>query len=272
MMEKIKKTSEFLKEKGFINPEVAIILGTGMSELAKIIEVKAKLSYKDIPDFPISTVESHAGELIYGELAGKRVIAMAGRFHFYEGYDFQTITFPVRVMLYLGAKLLIVSNAAGGVNPLFKAGEIMLITDHINFLPGNPLRGKNLDQLGPRFPDGFEVYPPKYQEIAEEAALEVKIPLRKGVYLAIQGPNLETGAEYRMIRVLGADAVGMSTVPEALVAKHMNIPVVGFSVITDMGLPDHMEPVSFEYVVNNAKKAEENLKKLITRFLEKVTL
>ncbi|HAV92869.1 TPA: purine-nucleoside phosphorylase [candidate division WOR-3 bacterium] len=271
-MEKIKETTEFLKSKGFANPEIAIILGTGMSELAQIINVKAKLSYKDIPNFPISTVESHAGELIYGDLAGKRVIAMAGRFHFYEGYDFQTIAFPVRVMLQLGAKLLIVSNAAGGINPLFKAGEVMLITDHINFLPGNPLRGKNYDELGPRFPDGYEVYPKKFQEIAEQAALEVGIPLRKGVYLAIQGPCLETGAEYRMIKTLGADAVGMSTVPEALVAKHMSIPVAGFSVITDMGLPDHMEPVSFEYVVNNAKRAELTLKKLITKFIEKVEL
>ena len=271
-MEKIKKSAEFLKSKGFVDPEIAIILGTGMSELAQIINVKAKLSYKEIPDFPVSTVESHAGELIFGELGGKRVIAMAGRFHYYEGYDFQTITFPVRVMLYLGAKLLIVSNAAGGVNPLFKAGEVMLITDHINFLPGSPLRGKNYDELGPRFPDGYEVYPKKFQEIAEQAAIEVGIPLRKGVYLAIQGPCLETGAEYRMIRTMGADAVGMSTVPEALVAKHMSIPVAGFSVITDMGLPDHMEPVSFEYVVNNAKRAELSLKKLISRFIEKVTL
>lgn len=270
-MEKIRNTAAFLESKGFKDPEIAIILGTGMSELAKIIDVKAELAYTDIPDFPVSTVESHAGKLIYGMLGGKRVIAMAGRFHFYEGYDFQTITFPVRVMLLLGAKLLIVSNAAGGVNPLFKAGEIMLITDHINFLPGNPLRGKNYDELGPRFPDGYEVYPKKYQEIAEKAALETGIQLRKGVYLAIQGPCLETGAEYRMIRVLGADAVGMSTVPEALVAKHMDIPVAGFSVITDMGLPDHMEPVSFEYVVNNAERAENDLKGLITRFIEKIS-
>ncbi|OYD17340.1 purine-nucleoside phosphorylase [candidate division WOR-3 bacterium JGI_Cruoil_03_44_89] len=257
----IRKTTDMI-------PQVAIILGTGLGRLVQSIDIKATISYKEIPNFPLSTVESHEGRLIFGYLSGKSVVCMQGRFHYYEGYGMKEVTFPVRVMKKLGADILIVSNATGGLNPLFERGDVMLITDHINFLPENPLRGKNDESLGPRFPDMLEVYSRDFIKLAEGVALQEKIPVRKGVYISLQGPCFETPAEYRMLRILGADAVGMSTVPEAIAARHMGMKVLGISIITDMGLPDIQEPVSHEIVIKAAEEAEPKLTKLVTAFVK----
>lgn len=251
-------------------PDGAIILGTGLGELAEKIEKSAVIPYGDIPHFPVSTVESHKGKLILGNLAGKRVVAMQGRFHYYEGYSMAQIAFPVRVMRLLGAGILVVSNACGSMNPQFKPGEIMVITDHINLLGDNPLRGVNDARLGPRFPDMFEVYDPELIRSAERVALAEGIALRKGVYASLAGPNLETGAEYRMLRILGADVVGMSTVPEVIAARHMGMRVLGLSVITDMGLADAMKPCSLDDVIQAASGAEPDLTKVIIGVVEKL--
>jgi purine-nucleoside phosphorylase len=251
-----------------MTPQIAIILGTGLGKLVQNIDIGATISYKDIPHFPISTVESHEGRLIFGYLSGKSVVCMQGRFHYYEGYGMKEVTFPVRAMKKLGADILIVSNAAGGLNPLFERGDVMLITDHINLLPENPLRGKNDESLGPRFPDMLGTYNRDFIKLAEKIALQEKIPVRKGVYISLQGPCFETPAEYRMLRIIGADAVGMSTVPEVIVAKHMGMKVLGISIITDMGLPDIMEPVSHEIVIKAAEEAEPKLAKLATAFVK----
>ncbi|MFN8667664.1 MAG: purine-nucleoside phosphorylase [Gemmatimonadaceae bacterium] len=251
-------------------PDVAIVLGTGLGGLAKAIEVEQVIEYGDIPEFPLSTVESHAGRLLCGTLAGKTVIAMQGRFHRYEGYSLQQVTFPVRVLRALGARTLVVSNACGGMHPLWQAGDLMLIADHINLLGDNPLLGRNDDRLGPRFPDMSEPYDAALREIARAEAKRQGITLREGVYVAVTGPNLETRAEYRMLRTLGADVVGMSTVPEVIVAVHGGMRVLGVSIITDLCLPDALEPASLEKIIAVAAKAEPHLTSLVTGVLERL--
>ena len=249
----------FLRTKTAVAPEVGIILGTGLGGLAKEIKAEAIIDYAEIPHFPLSTVESHHGKLIFGTLSGKSVVAMQGRFHYYEGYTMQQITFPVRVMKFLGVGTLLISNAAGGMNPAFSRGDLMLITDHINLLGDNPLIGPNDDSLGPRFPDMSEPYTKELIALAERVAAESKMKLQKGVFVAMPGPNLETRAEYRFLRGIGADAVGMSTVPECIVAVHMSMRVLGFSIITDECFPDTLKPAKLEEIVATAMAAEPKL-------------
>ena len=244
-------------------PKIAVVLGTGLGALADKIKSKKTINYADIPHFPSSTVEGHAGELIVGTLSGTPIIALSGRFHFYEGYSMQEVTYPVRVAKALGVKTLVVSNACGGLNPQFKSGDIMLIEDHINFMGDNPLIGPNDDSLGPRFPDMCEPYTQSLIELAEQVAVEAKIPVKKGVYLACAGPCLETRAEYRMMRFMGADVVGMSTVPEVIVAAHCDMRVLGFSIITDECLPDALEPVNIDRIIATANAAEPRLAKIV---------
>lgn len=251
--------------------ELAIILGTGLGRLAHEIEDTVSVPYQEIPHFPLSTVESHSGRLIFGVLEGTRVVAMQGRFHRYEGYTLQEVTFPVRVLKLLGAQVLIVSNACGGMNPLWSPGDLVLLDDHINLLGDNPLIGPNLDELGPRFPDMSEPYDRELQRLAEEAALAESIVLRRGVYVAVSGPNLETRAEYRMLRALGADVVGMSTVPEVIVARHMAMRVLGISIITDACLPDALEPASVERIIATAMSAEPKLTALIRAVVRRMS-
>jgi len=251
-------------------PDVAIVLGTGLGELASRIETRAVIDYGDIPGFPLSTVESHAGRLLCGTLGGKAVVAMQGRFHRYEGYTLQQVTFPIRVLRALGATTLVVSNACGGMNPLWAPGDLMLISDHINLLGDNPLVGPNDDSLGPRFPDMSDPYDAALRALAREAALERGIALREGVYVAVTGPNLETRAEYRMLRALGADVVGMSTVPEVIVAVHGGMRVLGFSIITDQCLPDALEPTSVEKIIAVARETEPKLTDLVTAVVERL--
>ena len=259
----LKEATDYIAQITDAKPEIGIILGTGLGSLVDGIELTAQISYDDIPHFPVSTVESHHGKLLFGNLGGKSVVCMQGRFHYYEGYTFQQIVFPVRVMGKLGIKTLIASNAAGGMNPNFKCGDIMLITDHINFFPGNPLIGPNDNKLGPRFPDMYEVYNLKYIELAKQVALQQKLRLQEGVYIGVTGPTLETAAEYRFFRRTGADAVGMSTVPEVIAAHHQGNKILAFSIITDMGLPDNMHPISIEEVIAIAGRAEPKLRDLI---------
>jgi len=251
-------------------PEVGVVLGTGLGTLAERIEKPLRISYADIPHFPSSTVDSHAGELVFGVLAGKSVLALSGRFHYYEGYSLQQVTFPIRVAKALGIHTLVVSNAAGGMNPLFDGGDIMAITDHINFMGDNPLIGPNDDTLGPRFPDMSEPYSQVLLELAEKVALELQIPLRRGVYVGCPGPCLETRAEYRMMRALGADAVGMSTVPEVIVAVHCGLKVLGFSVITDKSLQDALEPADIAKIIEVANQSEPTLGALVTQCLARM--
>lgn len=252
-----------IRERTTLVPDVAIILGTGLGALAGQIEIETAIPYTDIPYFPLSTVESHTGRLLLGHLEGRNVVVMQGRFHRYEGYTLQQIAHPVRVMKLLGARTMMVSNVSGGMNPLWQAGDLVLIDDHINLLGDNPLIGPNLDELGPRFPDMSEPYSIALQQLAQKVALELKIPLRRGVYVAVPGPNLETRAEYRMLRAMGADLVGMSTVPEVITARHMNMPVLGISIITDMALPDHLEPANIEAIIAVAGAAEPKLTALV---------
>jgi purine-nucleoside phosphorylase len=251
-------------------PSVAIILGTGLGGLAEEIAVEATIPYDEIPGFPLSTVESHAGRLLLGRLGGKAVVAMQGRFHRYEGYNLRQVTFPVRVLHGLGADTLIVSNACGGMHPLWSPGELMLIADHINLLGENPLVGPNDDQLGPRFPDLSAAYDPALRALARAAALELGITLREGVYVAVAGPNLETRAEYRMLRAIGADVVGMSTVPEVIVANHETMRVLGISIITDQCLPDALEPANIDRIIQTARGAEPSLRRLVARVVEQL--
>ena len=251
-------------------PDVAIILGTGLGALADEMAVETRIPYGDIPGFPVSTVESHAGQLLVGTLAGQRVAAMQGRFHRYEGYSLQQIAFPVRVLQQLGARTLVVSNACGGMHPLWSPGDLMLIADHINLLGDNPLVGPNDDALGPRFPDMSEPYDGALRALARRVALETGITLREGVYVAVTGPNLETRAEYRMLRALGADVVGMSTVPEVITAVHLGMRVLGVSIITDQCLPDALAPASVEQIIAVARAAEPRLTALIRGVLERL--
>jgi purine-nucleoside phosphorylase len=260
MIENILNTARYIKTRvADFEPEVGIILGTGLGGLVKEIEVEKQLMYGNIPDFPISTLEFHSGKLIFGTLAGKKVVAMQGRLHYYEGYTMQQITFPVRVMKMLGIKTLLVSNASGSLNPDFKKGDLMVINDHINLQPENPLIGRNDDELGPRFPDMSQPYKRELINKALEIAQANNIVCHKGVYVAVTGPNLETKAEYRYLRIIGGDAVGMSTVPEVIVAKHMGLPVFAISVLTDEGFPDELEPASIENILAVAAEAEPKL-------------
>jgi purine-nucleoside phosphorylase len=256
MLEKIKETYSYIKSKIDFEPDYGIILGTGLGALVNEIDIKHTLEYTSIPNFPVSTVESHKGRLVFGLLGNKKVVAMQGRFHYYEGYSFQEITFPVRVLKFMGIKALFVSNACGSVNPEMKTGDIMILNDHINLLGGNPLRGKNIDELGPRFPDMAEPYDKTLIKKALVLASELKIPVHTGVYASVQGPNLETKAEYRFLRTIGADVVGMSTIPEVLVARHMSVPCFAISVITDEGFHDEIEAVTLEDVIRAANRAE----------------
>jgi len=251
-------------------PEVAVILGTGLGGLAEEIDVATRIPYGDIPGFPLATVESHAGQLLLGTLAGRRVVAMQGRFHRYEGYTLQQIVLPVRVLHALGARVLVVSNACGVMHPLWDPGDLMLIADHINLLGDNPLVGPNDDRLGPRFPDMSEPYDAGLRALARAVALEAGIALREGVYVAVTGPNLETRAEYRMLRTLGADVVGMSTVPEVIAAVHLGMRVLGVSIITDRCLPDALEPTTVERIIAVARSAEPRLTALLRGVLARV--
>lgn len=260
-----------IRQESALEPRVAVVLGTGLGALADAIEAETVLPYDRIPHFPLSTVESHHGRLILGTLDGTPVVAMQGRFHRYEGYDLAQVTFPVRVMARLGAKVLVVSAAVGGMNPLWAAGELVLIEDHINLLGDNPLIGPNDDALGPRFPDMSRAYDPELGARAVAAALERGIRLNRGVYAAVVGPNLETRAEYRMLRTIGADVVGMSTVPEVVVARHMGLRVLGVVIITDECLPDALKPAKVEDIIATAKKAEPDLTRLIRDVVGPVT-
>jgi purine-nucleoside phosphorylase len=251
-------------------PEAAIILGTGLGGLADEMHIATRIPYEDIPGFPPATVESHAGRLLLGTLAGRPVVAMQGRFHRYEGYSLQQIAFPVRVLHALGARLLVVSNACGGMHPLWSPGELMLIADHINLLGDSPLVGPNDDRIGPRFPDMAEAYDAGLRALARAVALAQGIPLREGVYVAVPGPNLETRAEYRMLRALGADVVGMSTVPEVIAAVHAGMRVLGVSIITDQCLPDALEPATVERIIAVAQAAEPKLTALIRGVFERL--
>ena len=268
MWDKVQETVAFLKSKGITKPDYGIILGTGLGSLVDNIEVEIKLPYGEILNFPVSTVEGHSGELIFGVLGGKKVLAMKGRFHYYEGWNMQQVTFPVRVMKYLGVDNLIVSNASGGVNPNFKVGDIMIISDHVNFMPEHPLRGQNDSRFGPRFVDMHEPYSQKMITKMKAIAAKNNIEIQKGVYLALQGPTFETPAEYTMVKNVGADAVGMSTVPEVIVAKHMGMTCLGLSVITDMGGEGYVVAVSHEEVQHVAKIAEKVVAKLVKQFVE----
>lgn len=261
--ERVQRSADMVRVRWNHTPQVALVLGTGLGTLAESIENPTFIDYPVIPDFPVSTVESHAGRLVCGKLGGKRVVAMQGRFHRYEGYTLQQVTFPVRVMRELGARTLIVSNACGAVRPDWKPGELMLIADHINLLGDNPLIGPNDDRLGPRFPDMSQPYDESLRALARDVARKEKIPLREGVYVAVPGPNLETRAEYRMVRELGADVVGMSTVPEVIVAVHGGMRVLGISIITDSAVPETLEATTLGMVIAAARAAEPALTRLV---------
>lgn len=251
-------------------PRVGIILGTGLGGLAGQIETPVTIPYSDIPHFPESTVESHAGQLVCGTLRGVPVVAMEGRFHFYEGYSMQEVTFPVRVMKALGVEILLITNAAGGMNPHLELADLVVIEDHINMMGDNPLRGRNDDALGPRFPDMAQPYDKRLIALARRTALELGIPCHPGVFVAVAGPNLETRAEYRMLRGMGADLVGMSTVPEVIVAVHAGLRVLGFSIVTDVCLPDALEPVDIKKILEVAARGGERLAQLIPQVLERL--
>ena len=264
----IERAVKVIKEKSDIQAQIGIILGTGLGGLAKEIDAESVIPYTEIPGFPESTVEFHAGKLILGTLRGKKVVAMQGRFHFYEGYTMKQITFPVRVMKFLGCEILLVSNACGGINPDFSPGDIMIMKDHINLLGDNPLIGVNDDELGPRYPDMSEPYSRELISLAEKAASEEKIDIKKGVYAAMTGPSLETAAEYRFLRIIGADVVGMSTIPEDIVAVHMGMKVLGLSVVTDECIPETLKPANIEKIIETAKKAEPVLTRIMKRIIE----
>jgi len=273
LRKEIDQAVDYIRSRTRMKPEIGIILGTGLGGLVKEIKKETVLDYDEIPHFPVSTVESHHGKLIFGTLGGKSVVAMQGRFHYYEGYTMQQVTFPVRVMSKkagLGVKTLLISNAAGGMNPDFRKGDIMAIADHINLQGDNPLIGPNDNDLGPRFPDMSEPYSAKLISLAERVASDLKVKLRRGVFVAVQGPNLETRAEYRFLRGIGADAVGMSTVPEVIVAVHMGMRVLGFSIITDECFPDTLKPVTVEEVIAVANRTEPKLTKIMKEVVKRL--
>jgi len=266
----INESINYIRQYTSMKPSIGIILGTGLGGLAKEISNKIIIEYENIPHFPVSTVESHHGKLIFGNLGGKNVVAMQGRFHYYEGYTMQQITFPVRVMKFLGIKYLLISNAAGGMNKHFRRGDIIIITDHINLLGDNPLIGENDDSIGPRFPDMSEPYNRQLIDVAEQVAVNLKIRIHRGVFVAVQGPNLETKAEYRFLRYIGADAVGMSTVPENIVANHMGLKVLAFSIITDECFPDSLKPANVKEIIKVAKKTEPKLTLIMKEVIKKL--
>jgi purine-nucleoside phosphorylase len=270
LQEMINETLDVIRKRTGKNYEVGIILGTGLGGLVKEISVEHEIDYSDLPHFPLSTVESHHGKLIFGTIGGKEVVAMQGRFHFYEGYSMKQITYPVRLMKFLGVKTLIVSNACGGMNPIYRRGDIMLMVDHINLLGDNPLIGKNEDDLGPRFPDMSEPYSLELIKIAEDVALENKVKVQKGVYVAVPGPNLETKAEYRFLRAIGADVVGMSTIPENIVANQMGMKVLGVSIITDECFPDSLKPAKVEEIIATAMEAEPKMTLIMREVIKKL--
>lgn len=270
MTDRINESVEYLKTRGFGEPEVGIILGTGLGQLLDEIEIEVETSYNHIPYFPTATVEFHKGKLIYGKLQGKKVVVMQGRFHLYEGYSHLDVTYPVRVMKQLGIKRMLVSNASGAINLDFKKGELMLIDDHINLQGGSPLAFHGVDHLGERFVDMSEPYDPEMNRLFEESAKQNNITLHKGVYASVLGPQLETRAEYRYLKIIGADAVGMSTVPEVIVANHLNIPVSAVSVITDQGDPDNLEKVDIQDILAMAARAEPDMVKLFKDLLQKL--
>lgn len=269
-LDAVERAADAVRARFSATPDVGIILGTGLGALAREIETHVTIEYPTIPGFPKSTVESHAGRLLCGTLGGKTVVAMQGRFHRYEGYTLQQVTFPVRVLRALGAKSLVVSNACGGMNPGWAAGDLMLITDHINMLGDNPLIGANDDRLGPRFPDMSAPYDAGLAALARSVAKDRRIALREGVYVAVAGPNLETRAEYRFLRAIGADVVGMSTVPEVIVAVHAGLRVLGLSIITDMCIPEELEPATLERIIATANEAEPNLTAVVRGVLERM--
>lgn len=264
MHQNLQATTDYIKKKiGDFEPEIGIILGTGLGGLVEDIEILHSLMYSNIPNFPISTLEFHSGKLIFGMLSGKKVVAMQGRLHYYEGYDMKQITFPVRVMKMLGIQKLFVSNASGALNPDYRKGDLMIIHDHINMQSDNPLRGRNTASLGPRFPDMSEPYDRTMIEKGMEIAHKNNIRCHSGVYVSVNGPNLETRAEYRFLRLIGADSVGMSTVPEVIVANHMSLPVFAISVLTDEGFPDTLKVVSLEEILKTAEEAEPKMTKIL---------
>ncbi len=265
---RINETVNYIKNHTDFKPEIGIILGSGLGSLADGIEVIKSFPYSELPNFPVSTVHGHAGKLVLGLLAGKKVIAMQGRFHYYEGYSFQTITYPIRIMKALGIERLFLSNAAGGMNPAFKVGDLMILDDHINLMPGNPLIGPNDDAIGPRFPDMSAPYDQELNKLALAMGNEMGLRIHQGVYAAVTGPTFETRAEYKYIRIIGADAVGMSTVPEVITARHMGLPCFAVSVITDMGGQEEVEQVSHEEVLLVANEAGKKLTELIIKLIK----
>ncbi len=269
-MERFKETVTYLKGRNISNPEIGIILGSGLGKLVNEINIETSVEYQDIPYFPVSTVEFHSGELIFGKMNGKRILVMHGRFHFYEGYTLQEITFPIRVMKLLGVKYLMISNACGSINPEIKKGSLMLLDDHINLLPCNPLVGKNYDELGPRFPDMSQPYSKFLNDKLIKIAEQQGIDLYKGVYVAVAGPNLETRAEYRFLRRIGADVVGMSTIPEVIVANHMDLPCIAISVVTDECDPDNLKKVDIEDIIKVAGRAELKLTILFSELIKEL--
>jgi len=268
----VEEASQFIKEKIGISPKIGIILGTGLGKATERIKKEGIVLYKDIPHFPISTAPSHKGRIIAGYLGKKPILAFEGRLHYYEGYSMREITFPIRVMAELGIKVLIISNAAGGLNPLFEAGDIMIITDHINLMGDNPLRGPNIDSWGVRFPDMVEPYDRNFIKLMEEVALKEGIKVHKGVYVALAGPSMETAAETRFLRLIGADAVGMSSVPEVIVGVHSGLRILGLSVITNVNLPDNYKPAPIEKVIAVAGETEPKVIRLIEAFISAISL
>jgi purine-nucleoside phosphorylase len=268
MWEQLQQTVDYIKGKTGFSPEYGVILGSGLGSFTDDIQIEYTLPYHEIPNFPVSTVQGHKGALVFGTIGAKKVIAMQGRFHYYEGYDMKQVTFPVRVMKYLGVTKLIVSNASGGVNPNYEVGSIVLIKDHINMMPEHPLRGKNEERFGPRFVNMSEPYSRFMIAKAKKLAMENGIEVQDGVYLGLQGPTFETLSEYRMVKILGADCVGMSTVPEVIVARHMDMEVFGLSVITDMGDEENIEEVNHAEVLKAAQKAEPHVRLLIKSLIE----
>jgi len=268
MWEKVQETVNYIKDKTGFNPEYGVILGSGLGNFTDDIQIEITLPYSEIPNFPVSTVQGHKGSLVFGTIGDKKVMAMQGRFHFYEGYDMKQVTFPVRVMKYLGVTKLVVSNASGGVNPNYEVGSIVLITDHINMMPEHPLRGKNDERFGPRFVNMSEPYSKAMIAKAKTIAEENNIIVQDGVYLGLQGPTFETLSEYRMVKNIGADCVGMSTVPEVIVARHMELETFGLSVITDMGDEENIEEVNHAEVLKAAEKAEPHVRLLIKELIK----
>lgn len=268
MFQTLQETVTYINQKtNHFQPEIGIVLGTGLGGLVQEIAVEFSLMYSNIPNFPISTLEFHSGKLIFGVLNGKKVVAMQGRLHYYEGYSMQQITFPIRVMKALGIKNLFISNAAGSLNPDFKKGDLMIISDHINLQPESPLRGRNDEDMGPRFPDMSQPYRRNLVQKALEIASKEEITCHQGVYVAVTGPNLETKAEYKYLRIIGGDAVGMSTVPEVIVANHMSLPVFAISVLTDEGFPEELKPVSLDEILATARQAEPLMTKILSQLI-----